>query len=70
MVMFTPPNDGTAEGAKRARNTLRLRLWGDDVFAHRWLCHPARECDDGCAGEPDVGDHGSRLALYQSEMEE
>lgn len=66
----TPPNDGTAEGRKRARNTLRLRLWSDDALAHRWLCHPHRECYDGCAGEVEVPDYGNRLALYQTDIEE
>lgn len=65
----TPPNDGTMEGRKRARNTLRLRLWSDDAFAHRWLCHPARDCRDGCAGEVEVPDHGNRIALYQTDIE-
>lgn len=48
------------------RNTLRLKLWADDVFAHSWLCHPdGAPCEDGCDAAPDT----SRLALYQSELE-
>jgi hypothetical protein len=32
---------------------------------HRWLCHPDRECEDGCTGSADP----ERLALYQSAHE-
>lgn len=24
----------------------------NDTFAHRWLCHPERDCEDGCDMEP------------------
>lgn len=55
----------TARGLLIARNSMRLKLWADDVFAHRWLCHPSRECKDGC----DVKADSARLKLYESELE-
>ena len=57
--------DSTAEGLRRARNAMRIRLLEDLCFAHRWLCHPERECEDGCDAAPDP----RRLALFQSEIE-
>lgn len=38
-------------------------LISDDTFAHRWLCHPDRECEDGCEGE---GADPKRVAFYKS----
>jgi hypothetical protein len=58
--------DTTNRGRKIARNSLRLQLWTDDVFAHRFLCHPDKPCQDGC----DVTPKADRVALYQSELEE
>ena len=57
--------DVTPRGLKIARNAMRLKLWAEPFFAHRWLCHPERDCKDGCddAANPD------RLELYQSELE-
>lgn len=57
--------DNTIEGRKRARNAMRLRLWANDVFAHKWLCHPERECEDGC----DTAVIPERVELYQSDLE-
>lgn len=48
------------------RNSLRIKLWADDVFAHRWLCHPDGEpCSDGC----NAAVKGSRKAFYESDIE-
>jgi hypothetical protein len=58
--------DSTTTGSKAARNAMRLRLWADDYFAHRWLCHPGEECRDGC----DVQAAASRVDLYQSDVEQ
>lgn len=38
----------TLQELARERNAMRLKLWADDAFAHRWMCHPERECEDGC----------------------
>lgn len=51
----------------RERNSLRLKLWADDAFAHGWLCHAdGSTCPDGCDGAPKV----SRLKIYISELED
>lgn len=64
--MYQPfTTDSTLEGQKTARNSMRLRLWNDPVFAHRWLCHPERDCKDGCDNR---GIH-SRVMLYTSDLE-
>ena len=48
-TIFQPyTTDRTHDGLRRARNAMRLRLWNDDDFAHRWLCHSGVECKDGC----------------------
>lgn len=67
MSIFQPyTTDTTRNGRRRARNSMRLRLWADDVFAHRWLCHEGdSKCPDGCDTKPDP----SRLALYNSDIE-
>lgn len=57
--------DTTIEGYRRARNAMRIRLWNDADFAHRWLCHPGHRCKDGCEEHADP----ERLALYQSDIE-
>lgn len=49
----------------RERNNLRRMLWDDDVFAHRWMCHPNEHCKDGCDAAPS----SRRLAFYKSEQE-
>lgn len=65
--MYQPATTGTTNRDQLvARNALRLKLWQDDAFAHRFLCHPNRECEDGCSATA----HVSRVALYQSELEE
>lgn len=61
--------DCTPNGLLRARNAMRERLWADDAFAHRWLCHPEHECVDGCDGTMEAPRYMERLALYQSDME-
>lgn len=48
-----------------ARNAMREWLWADAEFAHRWLCHPERGCEDGCEASADPG----RVELYNSELE-
>lgn len=64
--MHTPFTTDTTHGADvRARNAMRLQLWADDGFAHRWLCHPGTECADGCDAAAEPG----RAALYESELE-
>lgn len=65
--MFQPyTTDVTRDGLRRARNAMRLRLWADDSFAHRWLCHEGNgKCPDGCDTKADP----RRLALYKSEVE-
>lgn len=64
--MHTPYTvDTTPAGQVVSRNTMRLRLWADPVFAHRWMCHPDSECADGCDAAPIP----ARAALYQSEVE-
>ena len=64
--MYQPhTTDVTLRGWLVARNAMRIKLWDDPVFAHRWLCHPDRECDDGC----DVRAIQARLELYTSELE-
>jgi hypothetical protein len=49
MITCSPPKvqvfqpyttDVTIEGLKRARNSMRLKLWADPSWAHLWLCHP------------------------------
>jgi len=68
-VTITPyqphTTDATPEGQRRARNSMRQKLLADPAFAHRWCCHPERECEDGCDDAPDQ----ARLALYQSNAE-
>ena len=66
--MFQPyTTDITRDGMRRARNAMRLRLWADDVYAHRWLCHQLSEpCPDGCDAAADP----QRKALYESDLEE
>ena len=63
MIAYT--TDTTPEGARIARNALRLKLWHDDSFAHQWLCHPNDQCQDGCQVHADP----RRLALYQSDID-
>lgn len=64
--MYQPATtDSSADGLMRARNAMRERLEADPCFAHRWLCHPERDCEDGC----DERAHHDRLALYLSPME-
>jgi len=58
-------NVKTAEEARRARNGLREKLWADDQFAHRWMCHPNEHCADGC----DVQPSAKRAAFYSTEIE-
>lgn len=61
-----PSTTDTSVGAHaRARNSLRLQLWSDDAFAHRWLCHEGHACADGC----DATAEPRRLALYASDIE-
>jgi len=68
-MLFQPTTtDVTPAGLMRARNSMRIMLWNDSSFAHRWLCHPARECEDGCEGG-FASHYDARLALYQSELE-
>ncbi len=57
--------DNTRQGQTVARNAMRIKVWADPQFAHRWLCHPGKACDDGC----DVAADPAKLALYQSEIE-
>lgn len=57
--------DLTLQGFKIARNNMRLNLWNDVDFAHKWLCHPGKECEDGCYSFPNP----MKLALYESELE-
>lgn len=64
--MYQPhTTDVTPDGLRRARNATRLRLRADDALAHRFLCHPDRECTDGCDDPP----HPARLALYTTDVE-
>lgn len=56
----------TLQGLKVARNSMRLKLWNDTDFAHKWLCHPDRDCFDGCDG----GVIPERFALYKTELED
>ncbi len=64
--MYQPyTSDITPQGLKVARNAMRLKLWDDNVFAHRWLTHPDRECFDGC----DEAAIPERLSLYMSNIE-
>jgi hypothetical protein len=58
--------DTTIDGMRRARNSMRIRLWDDAYFAHRYLCHPGHSCQDGCEMSPMP----SRAALYNSEIEQ
>lgn len=68
--LFQPATtDCTANGLLRTRNAMRLRLWENDGFAHRWLTHPERECDDGCTGHNRPEDYNRRVALYESGLE-
>ena len=55
----------TLEGMKIARNGMRLKLWNDDIFAHKFLCHPNSECQDGC----EVAANPLKLNLYNSDLE-
>ena len=75
MKIFQPyTTDTTAKGLMVARNAKRLELWHrsehggieGSAYVHRWLCHPERECEDGCddAAKPD------RVALYESPLED
>ena len=65
--VFQPyTTDATPAGLVVARNTMRLRLADMAVSdTHRWLCHPGRECADGCDAAPIP----ERLALIQSDHE-
>lgn len=64
--MFQPyTTDNSTDGKRIARNVMRLRLWADDVFAHRWLVHPNVACIDGC----DANAKSERLSLYESDIE-
>jgi len=65
MIHQPMTTDCTPAGLKRARNQMRIRLWDGSLDAHRWLCHPERECKDGCNDEPLPG----KVELYQSELE-
>ena len=68
--MYQPETTGTTNRDQLvARNALRLKLWADDTFAHRFLCHPERECEDGCHG-PMAPGYAGRVALYQSDLED
>lgn len=51
----------------QARNTLRLQLWADDVFAHNWLCHHWDNSlhEDGCDKAPNQ----ERAEFYTSDLE-
>ena len=61
--------DASEDGMRRARNAMRERLWADNAFAHRWLCHPGHSCEDGCDGSAGTDDFAARVALYQSDIE-
>jgi hypothetical protein len=65
MIYQPVTTDITIEGFKVARNSMRLKLWNDDIFAHKWLCHPNNDCKDGC----DIKPIESRFNLYESEVE-
>lgn len=57
----------TLQDLIRERNSLRLKLWDDPVFAHRYLCHAdGGPCLDGCDSIPNP----TRAALYNSEIED
>lgn len=61
--------DTTLNGLIRARNAMRLKLWEDNSFAHKWLCHDDLVCPDGCAGESKAPNYNARVALYESAIE-
>lgn len=61
-VRCFPCRVGTTEAE---RNALRDRLAADPVFAHRWLCHPGVECEDGC----EVAAYPDHLEFYYSPRE-
>ncbi len=51
---------------KQARAAIaRDEAEGSDVHVHRFLCHPHRQCDDGCEGE--ASDH--RLGAYERALD-
>jgi hypothetical protein len=60
--------EATARGMLIARNATRLRLWADPEAAHRFLCHPGEECEDGCSGGYPR-DWMQRQALLNSDLE-
>jgi len=68
IVMHQPATtDTTADGLRRARNAMRLRLDCMTLWQqHAWLCHPGEACEDGC----DAQALPERLALIESEIEE
>lgn len=45
------------------RNRLRVRLWADDEYAHRWIYHFGRLCDGKCTASSE------RLGFYKSSLE-
>lgn len=58
--------DQTTQGRLVAENALRLKLWADDAFAHRWLCHAdGGECDGGATCSTPQ----NRKAFYESDLE-
>lgn len=64
--MYQPrTTDVTIEGLKVSRNNMRLILWNEPEFAHKWLCHPNNNCEDGC----NMKAIKNRLDLYESEIE-
>lgn len=53
---------------KHSRNSLRQKLWADNVFAHMWLVHYTRGetiCPDGCNSCATK----KAVAFYESELE-
>jgi hypothetical protein len=65
--MYQPyTTDITPRGLMIARNAMRQYLDAADLgTVHQWLCHPDKECEDGCTESVDP----ARLALYQSDVE-
>lgn len=48
---------------------MRLKLWEDNAFAHKWLCHDDMVCPDGCEGYSMAPNYNARVALYESAIE-